>query len=91
MHNLSGSSESMTTPIVSLANPAFPGISSNFPSPLPNTFGGYSDLDTGQLQYPVSTSAMNNHPGINSMHMSPDLSSIQRSEIFYRRLDLKSQ
>ena len=80
MHNLSGSSDSsLTTPIASLATPSFPGIGSNFGSPLPTSYGGYNDIDTGQLQYPVSsTSAMNNHPGINSLHMSPDITSMQR-------------
>lgn len=82
MHNLSGASDSaLANPLVSLANPAFQGMPSNFTSPLSTGYGGYNDLDTGQLQnYAVSsTSGMNNHPGINSLHMSPDMNNIQRT------------
>jgi hypothetical protein len=79
MHSLSTDSN-LTTPIVSLANPPFPGMPPNFTSGLPTGYGGYNDIDTGQLNYTVSsTTGMTNHPGINSLHMSPDINSMQRS------------
>lgn len=78
MHSLSTDS-TLPAPIVSLANPPFPGMPTNFPTPLPGTgYGGYNDIDTGQLGY-TSTTGINNHPGINSLHMSPDLASLQRA------------
>lgn len=60
---------SLSTPIVSLATPSFPGIPSNFPSALPSSYSGYGEMDSNQVQYHGST-INNNHPGSTSLTMS---------------------
>lgn len=61
MMHMGGNSDSLTTPIVSMPTPSFPGMPPSFPpSALPSSYPGYNDMDTGQMSY-GSNSINNNH------------------------------
>jgi len=78
MHISANTDSSLSTPIVSLATPSFPGMPSNFPSALPSGYQGYNELDSGQLQY-HSTSLNNNLPTISHHQHQQDINAMQRS------------
>lgn len=62
MHMGSGNSDSLTTPIVSMPTPSFPGMQPSFQSGLPSNYPNYNDMDTGQMSsYGSSNSFNSNH------------------------------